>query len=157
MEAAKLAELNVLKLVNEPTAAAVAFGMRDKGNKTVMVYDFGGGKPLAKSKDAENLGTFDVSILKCQDGGHFEILSSAGHMHLGGQDIDNIVVNYAIEEYNKSHPNKFPEDKPKFMRRLNEACTKAKIELSGQIKSTTISVSEYLLEIILNMMIFRLT
>ncbi|PAV67099.1 hypothetical protein WR25_24635 [Diploscapter pachys] len=127
MEAAKLAGLNVLKLVNEPTAAAVAFGMREKGNKTVLIYDFGG-------------GTFDVSILKCQDGGHFEILSSAGHMHIGGQDIDNIIVNYAIEEYNKSHPNKFPEDKPKFMRRLNEACTKAKIELSGQIKSTMISV-----------------
>ncbi|PAV57986.1 hypothetical protein WR25_10400 [Diploscapter pachys] len=76
-------------------------------------------------------GTFDVSILKCKGGGHFEILSSFGHMHLGGQDIDNILVEYALAEYNRGRARKFPEENLRKMKRLTESCTKAKIALSS--------------------------
>lgn len=119
-DAGKIAGLEVLRIINEPTAAALAYGMNDKDQK-VMVYDLGG-------------GTFDVSILEIGDG-VFEVLSTNGDTRLGGDDFDNRIINYLIEEFKKENGIDLSTDKMA-MQRLKEAAEKSKIELSGMTTST---------------------
>ena len=116
-DAGKIAGLEVLRIINEPTAAALAFGMdkEDKDQK-IMVYDLGG-------------GTFDVSILDIGDG-VFEVLATNGNTHLGGDDFDQRIIDYLISEFKKSNGIDLSTDKMA-MQRLKEAAEKAKIELSG--------------------------
>ena len=116
-DAGKIAGLEVLRIINEPTAAALAFGMdkTDKDEK-IMVFDLGG-------------GTFDVSILDIGDG-VFEVLSTNGNTKLGGDDFDERIINYLVSEFKKSDGIDLSTDKMA-MQRLKEAAEKAKIELSG--------------------------
>ena len=118
-DAGKIAGLDVLRIINEPTAAALAYGMQDT-NQKVMVYDLGG-------------GTFDVSILDIGDG-VFEVLSTNGDTHLGGDDFDERIMNYLIEEFKKETGVDLRGDKMA-MQRLKEAAEKTKIELSGMTTS----------------------
>ena len=115
--AGKIAGLDVLRIINEPTAAALSFGIdkKDKEQK-ILVYDLGG-------------GTFDVSILELHDG-TFEVLSTSGDNHLGGDDWDHVVVNWIKENIQKEHNYDISKDKMA-MFRLKEAAEKAKIDLSG--------------------------
>ena len=123
-DAGKIAGLNVLRIINEPTAAALAYGLdKDKGGK-VMIYDLGG-------------GTFDVSILEISDG-VFEVLATNGNNMLGGDDFDKKLMDYMAEEFKKAHGVDLTKDKMA-MQRLKEASEKAKIELSGTM-STTVSL-----------------
>ena len=123
-DAGKIAGLNVLRIINEPTAAALAYGLdKDKGGK-VMIYDLGG-------------GTFDVSILEISDG-VFEVLATNGDTKLGGDDWDNKIISYLVDEFKKSHGIDLSKDKMA-MQRLKEAAEKAKIELSG-MTSTNINL-----------------
>lgn len=116
-DAGKIAGLEVLRIINEPTAAALAYGMdkEDKDQK-IMVYDLGG-------------GTFDVSILDIGDG-VFEVLATSGNNRLGGDDFDQRIINYLVEEFKKDQGIDLSSDK-QAMQRLKEAAEKAKIELSG--------------------------
>ena len=116
-DAGKIAGLEVLRIINEPTAAALAYGMdkEDKDQK-IMVYDLGG-------------GTFDVSILDIGDG-VFEVLATSGNNRLGGDDFDNRIIDYLVDEFKKSNGIDLKTDKMA-MQRLKEAAEKAKIELSG--------------------------
>jgi len=114
-DAGKIAGLEVLRIINEPTAAALAYGVSDTGKK-VMVYDLGG-------------GTFDVSILDIDDG-VFEVLSTNGDTHLGGDDFDQAIINYLLDEFKKTEGVDLSTDKMA-MQRLKEAAEKSKIELSG--------------------------
>ena len=116
-DAGKIAGLEVLRIINEPTAAALAFGMdkTDKDEK-IMVFDLGG-------------GTFDVSILDIGDG-VFEVLSTNGNTKLGGDDFDERIIKYLVSEFKKSDGIDLSTDKMA-MQRLKEAAEKAKIELSG--------------------------
>jgi molecular chaperone DnaK len=122
--AGKIAGLEVLRIVNEPTAAALAYGMEKKGNETVLVFDLGG-------------GTFDVSILEVGDG-VFEVRSTSGDTHLGGSDMDYAIVNWLAEEFKKEYNVDLRKDK-QALQRLLEAAEKAKIELSN-LPETTISL-----------------
>ncbi len=123
-DAGKIAGLNVLRIINEPTAAALAYGLdKDKGGK-VMIYDLGG-------------GTFDVSILEISDG-VFEVLATNGDTKLGGDDWDNKIIDYLVDEFKKSHAIDLSKDKMA-MQRLKEAAEKAKIELSG-MSSTNVNL-----------------
>ena len=116
-DAGKIAGLNVLRIINEPTAAALAYGLdKDANNHKVMIYDLGG-------------GTFDVSILEIGDG-VFEVLAANGNNMLGGDDFDKRVMDYLVEEFKKKEGNDLSKDKMA-MQRLKEAAEKAKIELSG--------------------------
>ena len=116
-DAGKIAGLEVLRIINEPTAAALAFGMdKEDQDQKIMVYDLGG-------------GTFDVSILDIGDG-VFEVLATNGNTHLGGDDFDQRVIDYLISEFKKSNGIDLSTDKMA-MQRLKEAAEKAKIELSG--------------------------
>ena len=116
-DAGKIAGLEVLRIINEPTAAALAYGMdkEDKDQK-IMVYDLGG-------------GTFDVSILDIGDG-VFEVLATSGNNKLGGDDFDERIIKYLVEEFKKDQGIDLSQDK-QAMQRLKEAAEKAKIELSG--------------------------
>jgi len=114
-DAGKIAGLDVKRIINEPTAAALAYGTGDT-NQKVMVYDLGG-------------GTFDVSILDIDDG-VFEVLSTNGDTRLGGDDFDQKIINYLISEFKKENGVDLSSDKMA-MQRLKEAAEKAKIELSG--------------------------
>ncbi len=116
-DAGRIAGLEVLRIINEPTAASLAFGM-DKGDKDqkIMVYDLGG-------------GTFDVSILDIGDG-VFEVLATSGNNRLGGDDFDQKIIEYLVSEFKKSNGIDLSTDKMA-MQRLKEAAEKAKIELSG--------------------------
>ena len=116
IEAGQIAGLNVLRIINEPTAAALAYGV-DKANKdmNIVVYDIGG-------------GTSDVSILNF-GGGVFEVISTNGDSHLGGEDFDQAIVNYLVEEFEKQEGVNVSSD-AMAMQRLKEAAEKAKIELS---------------------------
>ena len=115
-DAGKIAGLEVLRIINEPTAASLAYGLDKKQNKKIAVYDLGG-------------GTFDVSILELGDG-VFEVKSTNGDTFLGGEDFDNAIVNYLIGEFKKDNGIDLTSDKLA-LQRLKEAAEKAKIELSS--------------------------
>lgn len=122
-DAGKIAGLEVLRIINEPTAAALAYGL-DKGenkNQKILIYDLGG-------------GTFDVSILEIGDG-VFEVLATNGNNRLGGDDIDKLIMDYLIAEFKKSSGIDLSNDK-QALQRLKEAAEKAKIELSATLKTT---------------------
>ena len=115
-DAGKIAGLEVLRIINEPTAAALAYGLDKKNSQTIAVYDLGG-------------GTFDVTILEIDDG-LFEVKSTNGDTFLGGEDFDMRIVNYLAEEFKKEHGVDLTKDKMA-LQRLKEAAEKAKIELSS--------------------------
>lgn len=115
-DAGKIAGLEVLRIINEPTAAALAYGLDKKETKTIAVYDLGG-------------GTFDITILEIDDG-LFEVKSTNGDTFLGGEDFDMRIVNYLAEEFKKEHGVDLTRDKLA-LQRLKEAAEKAKIELSS--------------------------
>jgi molecular chaperone DnaK len=115
-DAGKIAGLEVLRIINEPTAAALAYGLEKKDSGTIVVYDLGG-------------GTFDVSVLEIGDG-VFEVKSTNGDTFLGGEDFDNRVVDYLADEFKKDNSIDLREDKLA-LQRLKEAAEKAKIELSS--------------------------
>ncbi|MGH7755073.1 MAG: molecular chaperone DnaK [Vulcanimicrobiaceae bacterium] len=114
-DAGRIAGLDVLRIINEPTAAALAYGLEKKGNETILVWDLGG-------------GTFDVSILEVGDG-VFEVKSTNGDTHLGGDDYDQRIVDWMVGEFRKDQGIDLSGDK-QAMQRLTEAAEKAKIELS---------------------------
>ena len=119
-DAGKIAGLEVLRIINEPTAAAFAYGMDKETDQKVMVYDLGG-------------GTFDVSILDIGDG-VFEVLATNGDTRLGGDDFDNKIIDYLVAEFKKENGIDLSADRTA-MQRLKEAAEKAKIELSGVTSS----------------------
>jgi molecular chaperone DnaK len=115
-DAGKIAGIEVLRIINEPTAASLAYGLDKKSNETILVFDLGG-------------GTFDVSILEVGDG-VFEVLATSGDTHLGGDDFDKKIVDYLAEEFRKTEGIDLRKDK-QALQRLTEAAEKAKIELSS--------------------------
>ena len=123
-DAGKIAGLEVKRIINEPTAAALAYGVDKEAEQKIMVYDLGG-------------GTFDVSILDIGDG-VIEVLATNGNTHLGGDDFDECVMNYLVSEFKKTEGIDLSNDKVA-MQRLKEAAEKAKIELSG-VTSTNINL-----------------
>lgn len=123
-DAGKIASLNVLRIINEPTAAALAYGLDKnlKGERNVLIFDLGG-------------GTFDVSILTIDEGSLFEVKSTAGDTHLGGEDFDNRLVNHFAEEFKR----KFKKDltkNPRALRRLRTAAERAKRTLSSSTEAS---------------------
>ena len=114
-DAGKIAGLEVKRIINEPTAAALAYGLDKKNNEQIVVFDLGG-------------GTFDVSILELGDG-VFEVKATNGDTHLGGEDFDNVIVNYLCDEFKKESGIDVKND-PAAMQRVKDAAEKAKIELS---------------------------
>jgi len=119
-DAGKIAGLEVLRIINEPTAAALAYGLDKKETRTIAVYDLGG-------------GTFDVTVLEIDDG-LFEVKSTNGDTFLGGEDFDMRIVNYLAEEFKKEHAVDLTKDKMA-LQRLKEAAEKAKIELSSSTQT----------------------
>tara|TARA_B100001094_G_scaffold319650_1_gene364779 strand:- start:1231 stop:3150 length:1920 start_codon:yes stop_codon:yes gene_type:complete len=117
-DAGAIAGLNVLRIINEPTAAAIAYGLDNKegGEKNILIFDLGG-------------GTFDVSLLNIEDG-IFEVKATAGDTHLGGEDFDNILVKHFSDEFKRKHNNDLSDNK-RSLRRLRTACEKAKRTLSS--------------------------
>ncbi|KAG2429224.1 hypothetical protein HXX76_010994 [Chlamydomonas incerta] len=115
-DAGKIAGLEVLRIINEPTAASLAYGFDKKANETILVFDLGG-------------GTFDVSVLEVGDG-VFEVLSTSGDTHLGGDDFDKRIVDFLADEFKKSEGIDLRKDR-QALQRLTEAAEKAKIELSA--------------------------
>lgn len=115
-DAGKIAGLEVLRIINEPTAASLAYGLDKKSNETILVFDLGG-------------GTFDVSVLEVGDG-VFEVLSTSGDTHLGGDDFDKKIVDFLADEFRKAEGIDLRKDK-QALQRLTEAAEKAKIELSS--------------------------
>jgi molecular chaperone DnaK len=120
-DAGKIAGLNVLRIINEPTAAALAYGLDKKNNETILVFDLGG-------------GTFDVSILEVGDG-VFEVKSTNGDTHLGGDNFDKAIVDWLAEEFKKDYGIDLRKDKQS-LQRLTEAAEKAKVELSSVLETT---------------------
>ena len=123
-DAAAIAGLNVLRIVNEPTAAALAYGL-DKNisdERNVLIFDLGG-------------GTFDVSILTIDQGSLFEVRSTAGDTHLGGEDFDNRLVEHFVREFKRKH-NKDLNSSPRALRRLRTACERAKRTLSSSSEAS---------------------
>lgn len=118
--AGEIAGLKVLRIINEPTAASLAYGLDKKTNETILVFDLGG-------------GTFDVSILDVGDG-VFEVKSTAGDSHLGGDDFDQKIVDHLANEFMKQHGSDLRKDS-KALQRLREAAEKAKIELSSAVST----------------------
>jgi molecular chaperone DnaK len=121
IDAGKIAGIEVLRIINEPTAASLAYGLDQKQNETILVFDLGG-------------GTFDVSILEVGDG-IFEVLSTAGDTHLGGDDFDKVLVDWLLEEFEKKENIDLSKD-IQALQRLTEAAEKAKMELSILNKTT---------------------
>ena len=119
-DAGKIAGLNVLRIINEPTAAALAYGLDKKKNETIVVYDFGG-------------GTFDVSVLEVGEG-VVEVKATNGDTHLGGDDIDDRIIEWLAGEFKKSDGIDLSKDRMA-LQRLKEAAEKAKIELSSAIET----------------------
>ncbi|EFJ40669.1 heat shock protein 70B [Volvox carteri f. nagariensis] len=115
-DAGKIAGLEVLRIINEPTAASLAYGFDKKANETILVFDLGG-------------GTFDVSVLEVGDG-VFEVLSTSGDTHLGGDDFDKRIVDFLADEFQRSEGIDLRKDR-QALQRLTEAAEKAKIELSS--------------------------
>jgi molecular chaperone DnaK len=120
-DAGKIAGLNVLRIINEPTAAALAYGLDKKTSETVLVFDLGG-------------GTFDVSVLEVGEG-VFEVKSTAGDTHLGGDDFDKRIVDWMAEEFRRDQGIDLRQDR-QALQRLTEAAEKAKIELSSVVETT---------------------
>ncbi len=120
-DAGKIAGLDVLRIINEPTAAALAYGLDKKGNETILVWDLGG-------------GTFDVSILEVGDG-VFEVKATNGDTRLGGDDYDHRIVEWLVAEFRKEQGIDLSGDK-QAMQRLTEAAEKAKIELSSVVQTS---------------------
>jgi len=123
-DAGKIAGLEVLRIVNEPTAAALAYGLEKAEDQTILVYDLGG-------------GTFDVSILELGDG-FFEVKATSGDNMLGGDDFDQVIIDYLVAEFKKENGVDLSKDKAA-IQRLKDAAEKAKKELSG-VLTTTISL-----------------
>ncbi|ABE52230.1 molecular chaperone DnaK [Methanococcoides burtonii] len=124
-DAGQIAGLEVLRIINEPTAASLAYGLdKEEGDHKILVYDLGG-------------GTFDVSILELGDG-VFEVLSTSGNTHLGGDDFDQRITEFLVEEFKKAEGIDLSNDKAA-LQRLNDAAEKAKIELSG-VASTNVNL-----------------
>ena len=123
-DAGHIAGLNVMRIVNEPTAAALAYGLEKNltGEKNVLIFDLGG-------------GTFDVSILTIDEGSMFEVRSTAGDTHLGGEDFDNRMVNHFVSEFRRKH-RKDISNNPRALRRLRTACEKAKRILSSSTEAS---------------------
>src|SRR2546422_2092218 len=119
-DAGQIAGLNVLRIINEPTAASVAYGLDKKKNERILVFDLGG-------------GTFDVSILEVGDG-VFEVKSTAGDTHLGGDDFDKRIVDWLVDEFKRDQGVDLSRDR-QALQRLTEAAEKAKIELSSAIET----------------------
>jgi molecular chaperone DnaK len=120
-DAGKIAGLNVLRIINEPTAAALAYGLDKKKNERILVFDLGG-------------GTFDVSILDVGDG-VFEVRATSGDTHLGGDDFDKRLVDHIAEEFQRNQGIDLRKDR-QALQRLTEAAEKAKIELSNTVETT---------------------
>jgi L1 cell adhesion molecule like protein len=122
-DAGVIAGLNVLRIINEPTAAAIAYGMDKKGTKEqhVLIFDCGG-------------GTHDVTLLSIEDG-IFEVKATAGDSHLGGEDLDNLLVEHFCKEFSRKHKKDLTQN-PRSMRRLRTACEKAKRNLSSSANTT---------------------
>nr|ACF31553.1 heat shock protein 70 [Pinctada fucata] len=122
-DAGTIAGLNVLRIINEPTAAAIAYGLDKKvgGERNVLIFDLGG-------------GTFDVSILTIEDG-IFEVKSTSGDTHLGGEDFDNRMVSHFIQEFKRKHKKDISENK-RAVRRLRTACERAKRTLSSSTQAS---------------------
>ena len=118
-----IAGLNVLRIINEPTAAAIAYGLDKKvgAERNVLIFDLGG-------------GTFDVSILSIEEG-IFEVKSTAGDTHLGGEDFDNNIVDYFVEEFKRKHKKDMSNNK-RALRRLRTACERAKRTLSSSTQTS---------------------
>lgn len=123
-DAGRIAGLNVLRIINEPTAAALAYGLDKKKNETILVFDLGG-------------GTFDVSILEVGDG-VFEVKATNGDTHLGGDDFDKVIVDWLAKQFKQDYGIDLLQDK-QALQRLTEAAEKAKIELSA-VTETSISL-----------------
>jgi chaperone protein DnaK len=124
MDAGKIAGIEVLRIINEPTAASLAYGLDKKQNETILVFDLGG-------------GTFDVSILEVGDG-IFEVLATAGDTNLGGDDFDNVLVNWLLAQFKEKEGIDLEND-IQALQRLTEAAEKAKMELST-VAETTIAL-----------------
>ncbi len=120
-DAGKIAGLDVKRIINEPTAAALAYGVDKEESQKIMVYDLGG-------------GTFDVSILEIS-GGVIEVLATASNNHLGGDDFDQVVANHLVQEFRRQYRLDLSRD-PSAMQRIREAAEKAKIELSAMTQTT---------------------
>ena len=124
-DAGAIAGLNVLRIINEPTAAAIAYGLDKKGTSTkelnILIFDLGG-------------GTFDVSLLTIDDG-IFEVKATAGDTHLGGEDFDNRLVSWCLQEFKRKHK-KDPSGNNRALRRLRTACERAKRTLSSSAETT---------------------
>jgi L1 cell adhesion molecule like protein len=124
-DAGAIAGLNVLRIINEPTAAAIAYGLADKSNmkgeRNVLIFDLGG-------------GTFDVSLLSLEDG-VFEVKATAGDTHLGGEDFDQLMVQHFVEEFKRKYKKDLSKD-AKALRRLRTACERAKRALSSSTQAT---------------------
>jgi len=122
-DAGTISGMNVLRIINEPTAAAIAYGLDKKvgGERNVLIFDLGG-------------GTFDVSILTIEDG-IFEVKSTAGDTHLGGEDFDNRMVNYFVEEFKRKNKKDITDNK-RALRRLRTACERAKRSLSSSTQAS---------------------
>ena len=125
-DAGVISGLNVLRIINEPTAAAIAYGLDKKsvGEKNVLIFDLGG-------------GTFDVSLLTIEEG-IFEVKATAGDTHLGGEDFDNALLEHFKKEFERKHKLDISED-PRALRRLRSACERAKRTLSS-VTQTTVEV-----------------
>lgn len=119
-DAGRIAGLDVLRIINEPTAASLAYGLDKETNQKILVYDLGG-------------GTFDVSILEIGDG-VFEVQATAGNNRLGGDDFDQRLMDYIADDFKKSNGIDLRNDKMA-MQRLKEAAEKAKIDLSGVMQT----------------------
>ena len=120
-QAGEIAGLNVLRIINEPTAASVAYGLSQSGNQTILVFDLGG-------------GTFDVTVLELGDG-VFEVKSTNGDTHLGGDDWDEMLVKYLADEFQKENGVDLRQDR-QALQRLRQASEKAKCELSSMLETT---------------------
>ena len=121
-DAGAIAGINVLRIINEPTAAAIAYGLDKKvgAERNVLIFDLGG-------------GTFDVSVLSIEDG-IFEVKSTAGDTHLGGEDFDNRLVNHFIQEFKRKNKKDISNNK-RSIRRLRTACERAKRTLSNSAQA----------------------
>merc|ERR1711982_172928 len=123
-DAGQICGLNVLRIINEPTAAAIAYGLDKKGSgeRNALIYDMGG-------------GTFDVSLLTIEDG-IFEVKATAGDTHLGGEDFDNRIVDFCLQDFKRKNRGKDMAGNQRALRRLRTQCERAKRTLSSSTQAT---------------------